>query len=146
MKYTSANLKRILIVEFEHGDDLIEQLTALVKKEHILGGAILLIGAMKKATIVVGPEKISVPPVPVWKNFDDGREILGVGTIFWKENEPKIHIHAGFGRGDDVLIGCVRKNTEVYLVVECVIFEFDKKTEKKFNSETGIDSINFENV
>ncbi|CEG12118.1 conserved hypothetical protein [groundwater metagenome] len=144
MKYTSANLKRILIVEFEHGDDLIEQLTALVKKENILGGVILLLGAIKQAAIVVGPKKISIPPVPIWKNFDDGREILGVGTIFWKENEPKIHIHAGFGRKDNVLLGCVRKDTKVYLVVECVLFEFDKKTEKKFNSEMGIDAINFE--
>ncbi|MDI6730572.1 MAG: DNA-binding protein [Candidatus Altarchaeum sp.] len=144
MKYTSANLKRILIVEFEHGDDLIERLIALVKKENILGGVILLLGAMKQAAIIVGPEKISILPVPIWKNFDDGREILGVGTIFWKENEPKIHIHAGFGRKDDVLLGCVRKDTKVYLVVECVLFEFDKKTEKKFNSEMGIDVINFE--
>ncbi len=144
MKYTSANLKRILIVEFEHGDDLIEQLTALVKKENILGGVILLLGAIKQAAIVVGSEKISIPPVPIWKNFDDGREILGVGTISWKENEPKIHIHAGFGRKDNVLLGCVRKDTKVYLVVECVLFEFDKKTEKKFNSEMGIDAINFE--
>jgi len=146
MKYTSANLKRILIVEFENEDDLIKELMALVKKECILSGAVLFIGAMKHAAIVVGPEKISIPPIPVWKIFDEGREILGVGTIFWKENEPKIHIHAGLGREDKVNIGCVRKSPKVYLVVECIIFEFDKKIEKKFNSGLEIDSINFENV
>ncbi|PJC14890.1 MAG: hypothetical protein CO063_02185, partial [Candidatus Altarchaeum sp. CG_4_9_14_0_8_um_filter_32_206] len=118
MKYASANLKRIFIVEFEHNDNLLEQLTALVKKENIRSGVILLLGGMKEAGIVAGPEKISVPPVPIWKNFDDGREILGFGTIFRKENEPKIHIHAVFGREDKVLMGCVRKNAGVYLLVE----------------------------
>ncbi|OQX22649.1 MAG: hypothetical protein BWK75_00260 [Candidatus Altiarchaeales archaeon A3] len=144
MKYTSTNLKRIFVVEFEHNDDLLEQLMALVKKENITSGAILLLGGMKEAGIVAGPEKISVPPVLMWKYFDDGREILGFGTIFQKENEPKIHIHAGFGREDKVNLGCVRKNAIVYLLVECIIFEFDTKAEKKFNSELGIDTINFE--
>lgn len=146
MKYTLTNIKRVFIVEFEHNDNLMEQLTNLVKKENVKSGIILLLGGLKEAGFVVGPEEISVPPVPVWKNFNDGREILGFGTIYWKGNEVKLHIHAGLGRKDDVNVGCVRKDTKVYLIVECIIFEFETEVVKDFNCKLGIDTIKFEYV
>ena len=108
MKYTKGSIKRVFVVKFEHGDDLLAELTALIRKEEIKSGIIHMIGALEKSDIVVGPKKVEVPPSPVWRRFDDGREIIGFGTIFWKDDEPKIHIHAGIAREDKVNVGCVR--------------------------------------
>ena len=141
MKYTKGTIKRIFVVKFEHGDDLLAELTELAKKEKIKSGVVHLIGALKKAEIVVGPEKVEVPPEPLWKKFDDGREILGFGTIFWKGNEPKIHIHACIGREDKVNIGCVRCDARIYLVIEAVIIEIDAGVVRKFDENLGIDLI-----
>ena len=108
MKYTKGSIKRVFVVKFEHGDDLLAELTALIRKEEIKSGIIHMIGALEKSDIVVGPKKVEVPLSPVWRRFDDGREIIGFGTIFWKDDEPKIHIHAGIAREDKVNVGCVR--------------------------------------
>lgn len=143
MKYIITGIKRVFVVKFEHKDELISELVRLVKKENIKSGFIQLLGALEKSEIVVGPKKVSVPPDPVWRFFDDGREILGFGTVFWKDDEPKIHIHAGIGREDKVNLGCIRKDAKVYLVVEAVLFELDTKIEKKFNPEMQIDLMEF---
>ena len=120
------------------------ELTTLTKKEKIKSGIIHLIGALKKAEIVVGPNKVEIPPEPVWKTFDDGRELLGFGTIFWKGDEPKIHIHASIGREDFVNLGCVRTNAEVYLVIESVIIEINTPAPvtRKYDEKFGLDLIN----
>ena len=141
MEYTKGNIERIFVVKFEHGDDLLSELTELVRKEKIKSGIIHLIGALEKADIVVGPEKVEIPPTPIWRKFDDGREILGLGTIFWKGNEPKIHIHSCIGREDKVNLGCVREDAGVYLVVEAVIIEIDVNVTRKFDERTGLDLI-----
>jgi len=143
MKYTKGSIKRVFVVKFEHGDDLLAELTALIRKEEIKSGIIHMIGALEKSDIVVGPKKVEVPPSPVWRRFDDGREIIGFGTIFWKDDEPKIHIHAGIAREDKVNVGCVRKNAFVYLVVEAVIIEIDANISRKFDDKTGLDLLAF---
>lgn len=141
MKYTKASIGRIFAVKFEHSEDLLKELTELVKKEKIKSGIIHLIGALEKAEIVVGPKKVEIPPKPIKKKFDDGREILGLGTIFWKDNEPKIHIHSCIGREDKVNVGCVRNNTGVYLVIEGIIIEIDADISRKYDEKTGLDLI-----
>ncbi|MEM2124207.1 MAG: DNA-binding protein, partial [Methanolinea sp.] len=36
---------------------------------------------------------------------------------------PRVHLHAGAGRGTRAVTGCVRDAAEVYVVVEAVILE-----------------------
>lgn len=144
MEYSKATINRVFVIKFEHNDDLLKELKNLIVNENIKAGIIYLIGALEKAEIVVGPEKISIPPVPINISFSDGREILGIGTIFWNENnEPKIHIHAGIGRENIVNLGCVRKNTKVYLTIEAILIELKVDVKKKFDEKTGIDLLNF---
>ena len=66
-----------------------------------------------------------MPPEPVWKEVRGAREVLGTGTIFWDDNEPKIHLHAAMGHHGDTLTACVRKGTKVYLVLEVMIIELE---------------------
>jgi len=141
MKYTKGKIKRIFVVKFEHNDNLLSELTKLARKEKIKSGIIHLIGALEKAEFVAGPKKVEIPPEPIWRKFDDGREILGFGTIFWKGNEPKIHIHACIGREDKVNLGCIRSDAEVYLVIEAIIIEIDATVARKYDEKTGLDLI-----
>jgi predicted DNA-binding protein with PD1-like motif len=73
--------------------------------------------------MVVGPEKDELPPVPVWREVNESNEVLGIGTIFWEGDEPKIHLHGAFGKRDEVKVGCLRENSEAFLVLEAVMIE-----------------------
>ncbi len=80
---------------------------------------------MCEGKMVVGPETDELPPKPVWKELGESHEILGVGTIFWFEDEPKIHFHGAFGKKDMVKIGCLREKAETFLVLEAIIIEME---------------------
>jgi len=123
MQYRQGSLGRIIVAKIEHGDDLLAELQNLLKVEQIQAGVMLMIGALQDVSMVVGPEICSVPPQPVWRELHDGREILGVATVFTEDNEPRIHLHASLGRGDEPLTGCIRKEARVYLVVEVILWE-----------------------
>lgn len=144
MEYTQCNVGRVFVARFDHGNDLIDELTALIKREDIRAGLLHFVGALEKAQIVVGPEKAEVPPVPMWRDFADGREVLGMGTIFWKGDEPKIHIHSGIGRDDTINLGCIRKDAKIYLTIEAVIIELKGLSVKRQPDEkTKLDLLEF---
>jgi predicted DNA-binding protein with PD1-like motif len=126
MKVQEGRVGRTFLVKFEHGDDLIREILALAKKKGINTGFIMLLGALRKADMVTGPKECVVPPEPNWVNFDDGREILAMGTLICdEEGQPTLHLHGGAGREEFSLTGCLRANTEVYLVVEGIILELE---------------------
>lgn len=137
MIYTQGSLGRVFILKFEDKDDLLSEIKNLAKHEAIKAGTIMLLGGMRSAGIVSGPKEPIIPPEPIWLNFEDGREVVGLGTLFWKDDEPVIHIHSAVGRGKEAFVGCFRKDSSVFLVVEAVITEMlgvaarkieDKKT------------------
>lgn len=123
MQYQQGSIGRVIVAKIEHGDDLLLELNKLLRVEHITSGLMFIIGALQSGAMVVGPETDSVPPEPVWKEFQEGREVLGMATVFSADGEPVIHLHAALGRGEDTWTGCVRKDTQVYLVVEVVLLE-----------------------
>lgn len=142
MKYAQGKPGRVFVVRLEHGEDLLTELTRLIKKEEIRAGVVHLVGALEKAQIVVGPERVEVPPTPMWRSFQDGREVLGLGTIFWKGNEPRLHIHSGIGRDTSLNLGCIRKDAKIYLTIEAVILEIEGlAVKKKFDEKTGLDLL-----
>lgn len=123
MQYQVGNTGRMVIVKFEDKDNIIEGLISIAKGEDIRAGVVYIIGGMRKGDIVVGPQKDEIPPEPIWYGLNESHEVLGIGTIFWQDDEPKIHIHGAFGKRDDVRVGCLRKGSETFLVLEAVIME-----------------------
>jgi uncharacterized protein len=123
MKYQTGELGRVLVARFDDGDNILDGLNDVVRKENIRAGVLYLIGGMKKGRFVVGPETEAMPPVPVWRELDESHEIVGIGTIFWQGEEPKIHFHGAYSKGDKVLAGCMRQNAETFLVLEAIIIE-----------------------
>ncbi|MBI2472628.1 MAG: DNA-binding protein [Planctomycetes bacterium] len=123
MKYQVGKVGRVVVVKFEDREDVLGNLNAIVKKEGISAAAFYLVGGMREGKIVVGPEKDEIPPMPVWKNLGESHEVVGFGTIFYQNNEPKVHFHGAFGKKDMVKVGCLRENSATFLVLEAVIIE-----------------------
>ena len=125
MKYQTGRCGRIILVRFDHGEDIIEGLTAIARDEGIRAGIFYIIGGVLKGDVVVGPEKGELPPKPIWGRIEDGYEVVGLGTIFWEGETPKVHLHGAFGKAERVSVGCLRKDSATFLVLEAVIMEIE---------------------
>ena len=125
MKYQTGKSGRIIVAKFDDHDDVLGNLVDIAKKENISAGVFYLVGGMREGKIVVGPETDELPPKPVWRELGESHEVLGMGTIFRQEDEPKIHFHGAFGKKDTVKVGCLREKSETFIVLEAIIIEIE---------------------
>jgi hypothetical protein len=127
MKYQVGRLGRAFIIQLEHGDDVMAELVRLAEQEDINTAVLMLIGALRSGGMVLGPEECLVPPRGIEQFFDDGRELIAIGTILRnEEGNPSLHIHGSAGRSGSVLTGCLRRDLQAYLLVEAVMLELDE--------------------
>lgn len=130
------------MVKFEDDDILLDEIKDLAKREKVKAATLIFLGALKKGTLVTGPKNPVIPPQPNKVNFKDGWEVMGIGTIFSNKSGPQVHIHSSMGRKNKVLIGCVRGESRVFLVVEAIIFELKGvKTAKSPDPVTGLNLL-----
>lgn len=123
MNYQIGKPGRIVVVRFSDGEDVFDGLARICRMENIRAACFNIVGGMKGGRFVVGPQTEEMPPVPVWRELQESHEALGFGTIFWDQDHPKVHFHGAYGKGDSVKAGCLRENSEVFLVLEVVITE-----------------------
>lgn len=144
MEYAKGRIGRVFTVRIDHGDDLILELIKLAELEKIESAVFMLLGALKEGNLVVGPKENKRPPEPVWFGFNDAHEILGIGDIFQEDGKPKIHLHAGIAREDSIKLGCLRGESEVFMVVEVFIFELEGIPARRvMDTEQGFAPVNF---
>ena len=123
MDYQVGQIGRVVVARGVDGEDIYEQIESIATKEDIRAAAVVLVGGMRKGKVVVGPEDPDGPIVPQFAEFDDAREIAGVGTIFRDGDRPTLHLHAAIGRGREVIAGCPRGGATVFCVLEAILFE-----------------------
>ena len=147
MEYREGQIGRVFVARLDHQDDLLEKIKELAKKEQITTGIFWAIGALQHATLVKGPQKDELPPLPVKESFQGARELLGTGTVMWDEYDkagacnynhttdkgdiedksentgPQIHLHGTTGGRDGLTTGCLREHAEVYITVEVILLE-----------------------
>ena len=123
MQYTQGSLGRVFVARLDDGESVYEAVEEIARRESIFSAAVLAIGGMRKGKVVTGPKHPTGKVVPHYEEFDDARELVGVGTVFLSDGEPMLHFHAGIGRGGSALVGCPRAGMSVYLVLEVVIIE-----------------------
>ena len=128
MQYQVGRPGRVIIVKFEDRDDVLGNLVELARRENIRAASFCIVGGMREGSIVVGPEKDEFPPTPVWRKLGESHEVTGFGTIFWQGDTPKVHFHGAFGKKDMVKVGCLRENSETFLVLEAVVVEIEGVT------------------
>lgn len=139
MRYKVGRPGRVVVVRLEDGDDAISAINTVVKETGIKAAVFYILGGLKKARIVVGPEKDELPPVPVWREIEESHEVIGIGTIFYQDGEPKVHLHSALGKRDDVVVGCVREKAETFLVLEVFIIEIlDIEAVRELDPATGL--------
>lgn len=142
MKYQVGKVGRVVVARFEDKEDVIGNLCSIVKEEEIRAAAFYLLGGMREGKIVVGPEKDELPPTPVWRELGECHEVVGFGTIFYQDKEPKVHFHAAFGKRDTVKVGCLREKSETFLVLEAVILELSGiNVVREFDPVSGLNIL-----
>ena len=125
MDYQVGRIGRVIVARGFEGEDVYAEIEAIASRENVRCGVAVVVGGLRSAKVVVGPKRTRGPIEPKYTQFDDAREIVGVGTIFSQESAPKLHLHAGIGRGRRPIVGCPRGGATVFCVLEVVIFELD---------------------
>lgn len=124
MDYRSGKIGRVFAIRFDDGDDFLQELLKVVTKEDIFAGWFTMIGGLRQAEVVTGPQEPTMPPDPVWASVDGAREVVGLGSVFRDETgEPRIHLHAALGHHGQTMTACVRKGTKTYLILEVYLTE-----------------------
>ena len=142
MKYSKGSIGRVFLIKFDDNEVLVDKLSELVRKEKVNSATMVFIGALRKGNLATGPKKSVIPPVPNKVSFDNGWEVMGVGTVFTNKSGPQIHIHSSMGKKKDTLTGCVRENTKVFLVIEAVLFELKGvRAAKDIDPKTGLNLL-----
>ncbi|MBN1458487.1 MAG: DNA-binding protein, partial [Armatimonadetes bacterium] len=95
----------------------------IATREGIPAASVLALGGIRGGKVVTGPVNPTGKIVPHFEEFDDARELVGIGTVFLSDGRPTLHFHAGIGRGDSALVGCPREGMSVFLILEVVITE-----------------------
>ncbi|MCQ8894013.1 MAG: DNA-binding protein [Methanolinea sp.] len=130
---------RVFVLRIDHGEDLIRALETCITEKDIRCGFIQVLGAVRSAHLVTGPEEPILPPVPHREEIHDGWEIVGIGTVSWSNGNPRVHLHTATGRGLRAMTGCMRDAADVYIVVEAVIFEVRGMETRRFSDPlTGL--------
>jgi predicted DNA-binding protein with PD1-like motif len=125
VKYQVGETGRVVLAHFEDGDEIISNLSGIIRKENIRGAIFYLLGGIAEGRIVVGPMQDDArPPEPTWRELVESHETLAVGTVFWQGDEPRFHIHGTYGKFDAVKTGCLRGEARTFLIMEAVIVEF----------------------
>ena len=145
MKYSSAELGRVLVVRLEDGDVVHECIEEAARAAGIARAAVILVGgAAGGSRIVAGPEDGTVRPVvPMERVLHDVHEMAGGGTIFPDESgRPVLHLHAAFGRDDQVTAGCIRTGVKTWVVAEAVIIELTgSAATRRVDAATGFELL-----
>jgi len=142
MRYTQGRIGRVFVLKFDDGDVVLEKLKHFAKREKLKAAVMVFIGALKRGDLVTGPKKPVIPPIPNTVNFKDAWESLGIATIFTNAKGPQIHIHSAMGKKLRTLTGCVRGKSEVFLVIEAVVFELKGvRATKDIDVKTGLNLL-----
>ena len=124
MQYSQGRLGRIFVIRMDDGEDLLRSIRRFVEEKDVRSGMVIFLGALREGRLVTGPEEPVIPPTPHFEEVEGAWETLGVATVYPREGEPEIHVHASAGWGERSLTGCLREKATTFLVIEAVILEF----------------------
>ena len=145
MKYSSAQLGRVLVIRLEDGDVVHECIEEAARAEGIARAAVILLGgAGGGSRVVVGPEDGDVRPVvPLQRVLHDVHEMVGAGTLFPDETGgPVLHLHAAFGRDADVTAGCIRAGVVTWVVAEAIVMVLTgSEATRRMDPATGFELL-----
>ena len=145
MEYKVGKAGRIVAARLFEGEDIYESIESIARKENIKAAAVLITGGFRKADVVVGPKQETPRIIGNFKPFAGPGEVLGVGTIYRDDKEPKLHIHTAIGKENQVMVGCPRGGASTFLILEVTIIEIGEvEAMRKLDESTGLIFLKFE--
>ena len=145
MNYTEAKLGRIFILQLKQGEVLHETIEKFAAEKQVASALCFFLGgADEDSKIVVGPKEGKACTIdPMVTLLRGAHEAIGVGTIFTNEaGNPKLHMHASFGREETAKTGCVRMGVKVWLIGEVVILELaDAKAKRNKQKDASFEVL-----
>jgi len=148
MRYSEAQLGRLFVIRLHDGDHLPDVLELFAAKKKVSSGLCFFLGGVKdKGRVVVGPSNgDTIPPDPMLKVLTGVHEVCGVGTIFSDEKgNPRLHMHASFGRADHATTGCIRMGIDVWQIGEVILIEMkDVAARRKRDDRTKFELLEIE--
>lgn len=145
MEYKVGKAGRIVAARLFEGEDIYESIESIARKENIKAAAVLITGGFRKADVVVGPKQETPRIIGNFKPFAGPGEVLGVGTIYRDDKEPKLHIHTAIGKENQVMVGCPRGGASTFLILEVTIIEIDEvEARRKLDESTGLNLLKLE--
>jgi predicted DNA-binding protein with PD1-like motif len=148
LEYGEGRLGRVFVIRLHDGDRLPDSLESFAAEKKIWRALCFFLGGVKdKGKVVVGPSNDTVfPPDPMVKLLEGVHEICGMGTLFPdEEGTPKLHMHASFGRGENVTTGCIRLGVDVWQIGEVILLEIMEVTaQRKRDEKTGFELLEIE--
>lgn len=123
MEYSVGQVGRVVVARLFEGEDLHACIDKIAREARIHCAAVLITGGFRASAVVVGPEQEKPQIVPKFQMFTGPGEALGVGTLYWDDTGPRLHIHTAIGKDGASLIGCPRRDTRTFLILEITIIE-----------------------
>ena len=129
------------LVRFDKGDEIMEQLALLTKKEGIRLAAVSALGATDDFTVgVFDPKAKQYRPC----RFTGDHEIVCLtGTVTEKDGAPYLHLHMSAGGLDGRVVGGHLTRAVVSLTCEMTLRLLPGKAGRVFNEDLGINLIEF---
>lgn len=145
MEYAVGRTGRVVAARLFEGEDIYWCIEQMARDENIRSAAVLITGGVRQASVVVGPKTEKPKIVGNLKDFAGPGEVLGVGTVYCDNNEPKLHLHAAMGRDEEMIVGCPRGGASTFLTLEVTIIEIEGiKGGRKLDGDTGLSLLRFE--
>ena len=136
--------KDTYVVRLDVGDEVVEMVTELCKKENITLGNVSAIGATNYVKMglydVVKKEYIS-------KELNGPMEITSlIGNISTKDDEVYLHMHINVCNDEMQVFGGHLNNCLISATCEIIITEIKGKVEREFDNNIGLNLFDFNKV
>ena len=131
-----------IIARMDKGEEVLEQLEVISKKENILLASVSALGATNDMTVGVfrtGEKKYYA------NHFTGDMEIVSLtGTVSTMAGNYYAHLHMSAGDGDGNVFGGHLNRCVISATCEMVIQVIDGQVDREFNEEVGLNTFRFE--
>ena len=142
MEYSVGKTGRVIAARLFEGEDVAASIEQIARQEDIRSATVLITGGFRTADVVVGPKREEPKIEPDVRAVAGPGEVLGVGTVYWDDAGPKLHLHTAIGKGGENVVGCARGETTTFLVLEVTIIEIlGIEGGRRFDPATGLNLL-----
>ena len=130
------------VVRLEKGEELVESIKELAKKEDIMLGRVSGMGAVNRVEVsIYGVETKEY----FKKEINEEMEIVSLeGNIDRKDGEHILHLHTSVACEDCRVFGGHLHSADISVTAEIIIDVIDGELTKEFDEETGANLFKFD--